>query len=112
MAKKKTENKVTRDIDLPHWATGTPDGVIEIDPDTAYPLVLDLLEIVNPDQYWLEVARRCVTEKLRLLHGPGLSLRILPKARKWSLGNFPEGMGAARGCDEFRKHWNRIKDQL
>ena len=54
---------------LPRWARRGDDGMIEVDPDQAYPLYLGLLGVQTLDQFWLEVARRCLTADLKALLG-------------------------------------------
>lgn len=90
---------------LPGWASKHGEK-IHIDPDKAYPLYLDKLGHAHePDQYWLEVARRCFTEDLhQIVKGP-MHLVIEAKSGQWALRNFAEGAGAVAGANEFRQYY-------
>ena len=111
MAKKKTAT-------LPKWANWATDGAIEIDPDVGYPLILKRLGgVKTATQYDLEVARRCLTTRLRELCGSGLHIRITNDAiragkKKWALVNFPPGKGADAGAQNFRKHYGVMRQVL
>ncbi len=95
----------------PQWAHINPrDGFVEIDPDVAYPIALELLGM-RADQYSLEVARRCLTHALKDALGPPLNIRILPRDR-WRLVRHPEGSGQAAAGQEFRAHYRRVKTAL
>lgn len=89
------------------WAEAR-DGKYFADPDKMYPLYLEKLGVAEPDQYWLEIARRCATEDLLKIAGGSLHLVILQKGREWALKNFPEGLGANAGATGFRVHYNKL----
>jgi hypothetical protein len=93
---------------LPAWAE-PQDGKIHIDPDKAYPAYLDKLGVTEIDQYWLEVARRCITEDLRQIVDGPIHVVIDAKDGRWALKHYPEGAGADAGANGFRKHYNQIK---
>ena len=95
---------------LPRWARQAEDGVIEIDPDVAYPVYLALLSIDLDElsQFWLEVARRCLTADLKTLLGTPLYLRFRP-SEHWVLARLPAGGGAALGAGSFRAFYGRIE---
>lgn len=97
-----------KQISLPNWAAWGEDGFVEVDPDVVYPIYLEALKVKKPDRYWLEVARRCFTEDLRRVHGPGLKLRILRRP-DWRLDKFPKGAGAEAGSAEFRRHYRKLE---
>lgn len=82
--------------------------VLEVDRDRAYPDYLERLGVETPDQYWLEVARRCLTKDLQELVRQPITLRILATG-DWNLADHPPGKGDAAGAAEFRRHWERIK---
>lgn len=98
---KQWDSATQQELDIPF---------IVIDPQTAYPLVLALLG-QHPDQYWLEVARRCLTAALLDMVGPGINVKILNRP-EWALAKYPEGDGEARGGAEFRRHYEPIKGGL
>ena len=64
---------------LPEWATyDKGENVILVDPDIVYPLYLEKLGYDRKliTQAHLEVARKCFTQDLLQVTGPGLHLRI------------------------------------
>ena len=95
--------------ELPRWATRADDGFIEVDPDQAYPVYLALLgiDLDDADQFWAEVARRCMTADLKARCGTPLYLRI-KDSRHWLLSALPMGGGAALGAATFRTFYARI----
>ncbi|HYN37892.1 MAG TPA: hypothetical protein VES39_01430 [Rhodospirillales bacterium] len=95
---------------LPRWARRGDDGVIEVDPDQAYPVYLALLgiDLDDADQFWAEVARRCLTADLKTLLGTPLAIRIRP-SNHWVLAGLPVGGGAALGAATFRTFYARIE---
>jgi hypothetical protein len=97
---------------LPRWVRLADDGVFEVDPDIAYPVYLALLgiDLDELDQFWLEVARRCLTADLKTLLGTPLYLRIRP-SEHWVLAKFPAGGAAAMGAGAFRAFYGRIEGQ-
>jgi hypothetical protein len=94
---------------LPGWASIDGDGKINVDPDKAYPHYLEKLGADQPDQYWLEVARRSFTEDLQQIVGGPIHVVIDAKGGQWALRNYPEGAGADAGANGFRKHYNEMK---
>lgn len=94
---------------LPAWAKRNGDA-IEVIPSFVYPYYMEKLGVEEVTQYWLEVARRCMTEDLKKIVGGPLHIRIL-KDLAWRLENFPVGDGDERGRTEFRKHYNKIKNK-
>lgn len=112
---------------LPAWAqiddSNPADHIIVADPAGAYEEALTALGVEERTQYWLEVARRCFTERLLdLLRGnlslmiavgaTGLHLRIDRGDGSYALANFPEGDGAARGVAEFRQYYQGYLNNL
>lgn len=98
---------------VPDWVSVENAGDIEflvIDPKVVYPMVLGLLK-QEPDRYWLEVARRCLTKALLDMVGPGINVRTLNRP-EWALGKHPEGNGEGLGAAEFRRHYETIKGDL
>ncbi len=96
---------------LPQWARWGDDGeTVLVDPDQAYPIYLALLgiELDDADQFWVEVARRCLTADLKTLLGAPLHLRITD-SRRWVLASLPAGGGAALGASSFRTFYARIE---
>ena len=93
---------------LPRWARRGDDGMIEVDPDQAYPLYLGLLGVQTLDQFWLEVGRRCLTADLKARLGTPLDIRILEGSGRWALSRVPLGGGAALGATRFRTFYARI----
>jgi hypothetical protein len=98
---------------LPSWAVlNSTDGFVEVEPQLFYPTMLEALQIEEPTQYWLEVARRCGTEYLLEVLGlKQLKLRIR-KNPKWKLTNFEPGDGALAGASAFRKYYGGVKNKL
>ncbi len=89
---------------LPSFATHE-NGVIVINPDEAYPQYLAELGM-EPDQYSVEVARRCMTLDLMELAGSGIYLKIIKGSGQFAIKNLPENpkygsysaaMGASHG---------------
>src|SRR4030065_610084 len=100
-------------LKIPNWSFVEDAGSIQflvIDPDVVYPLVLGLLK-QEPDRYWLEVARRCLTAALLDAGGHGINVRILNRPQ-WALDKHPNGDGAEAGAAEFRRHYETIKGAL
>ena len=95
---------------LPRWARIDPDGAVSVDPDEAYPVYFALLgiDLDDADQFWTEVARRCMTADLKDLLGAPLHLRIRA-ATIGRLARLPIGGGAALGAASFRTFHGRIK---
>jgi len=83
------------------------DGQVQIDPETAYPHYLGMLEL-PADKYGAEVARRCAIEDLKSLLGVPLRIKII-KREEWALRNL-EGTDedAQRGANDFKKHHNGL----
>jgi hypothetical protein len=94
---------------LPRWAKRGDDGMIEVDPDLAYPLYLRLLGVQTLDQFWLEVARRCLTADLKALLGTPLAIRILEGSGRYALAAVAAGGGPALGAATFRTFYARIE---
>lgn len=100
--------------ELPVWAD-IEDGVIVFSPGDAYEEALKALAAPARDQYWMEVARRCATERLHqavagslplmtALGATGLGIRIL-RDDAYTLSKLPAGKGAALGALEFRQYY-------
>ncbi len=105
---------MTKHPNLPAWADIVNDA-IEFDPADAYGEALAVLGVDKPDQYWLEVARRCVTNRLKdivkadldlmnALASTGLRLKIR-RNEAFALANHPPGAGAEAGVQQFRKYY-------
>lgn len=101
-----------KNTSLPAWAD-VVDQVIEFDPEHAYEEVRQALKIKKWDQYWLEVARRLCTNRLKVivrgdlslmnaLASTGLKVRILKNDAVGILSRHPKGKGADLGATEFR----------
>lgn len=99
---------IKRRAKLPRWARQDDAGRVEIDAGVAYPLVLAALGVEAPTQYWLEVARRCVTHRLKETVGAPLHLHIVDPSGAWRLADHPPGPGADAGVAEFRTHYDRL----
>ena len=111
---------------LPVWASiddsNPPDRVIVADPAEAYEEALSALGNPERTQYWLEVARRCITERLldalrgnlslmNAVGSTGLHLRIAANDA-YRLDQLPEGDGAALGVVEFRRWYQSYLNNL
>lgn len=119
---------------LPKWLTVRKNGVVVVDPDIAYPLILKELGVAEKDvdQYWIEVAYQCAKMATQDLifdseydprpknHGDkGSALVILIEAGgdrkdRWALKKFPVGKGimvATKGL-EAKGHYARIAKAL
>jgi hypothetical protein len=96
---------------LPRWARRSADGLVEVDPDVAYPVYLALLgiDLDEVDQFWLEVARRCLTTDLKARLGTPLAIRILEGSGRYALASLPPGGDAALGAATFRTFYARIE---
>lgn len=93
---------------LPDWATVGNDGVILFHPSEAYEEAARALGWTKWDQAKLEIARRCVTLRLKntikasltlmnLVGETGLRLRIA-REPEYALRNHPAGKGAEWGA--------------
>jgi hypothetical protein len=108
---------------LPDWLTRTDKGVFEIDPDIAYPAILEELGVAKKDidQYWIEVAYQCAKlEVQRIITGteadprpqqPLLLTIISDGGRKdrWAHASHPEGRGvdaASKGREAIAHYRN------
>lgn len=111
---------------LPAWLTHRKDGCFVVDPDLAYPKVLETLGVKEKDydQYWIEVAYQCSkmavqeivtgTELDPRVKG-GMTLVIIIESAggrkdRWKLANYPAGRGvtaATRGL-EAKAHFPRV----
>ena len=80
-------------------------------PGPGLPVYLALLgiDLDDVDQFWLEVARRCLTADLKALLGTPLGVRILAGSGRWALAGVPPGGGAALGATTFRTFYARIE---
>ena len=98
------------------------DGTVFVAPGLAYEEALTALGVTDRTQYWLEVARRCCTERLHIavkgsldlmnaIGGTGLHLRIL-RDDNYRLDLYPEGEGAEAGSRGFRKHYQTYLNNL
>ena len=74
---------------LPPWVNSRRDGTFEVDPNTVYPIYLDRLR-VEPSEFSLEVARRCMTADLRKALKRPFDL-LITKDRRWRGANFAKG---------------------
>lgn len=101
---------------LPAWARieNDADGeYILVHPDNVYPRYIEDLRGIEggpvgaADQYWIEVARRCMTKDLREIIGRPFRLRIA-RDDNWRLDAHQQGRGPEAGAAEFRRHWNRL----
>lgn len=99
---------------LPKWAAikGT---TIEVNPAAAYSEAFKALGVKIIDQYWLEVARRCFTNRIKdLVRGDAdlrdalvskcLDIRIC-RDPAFVLADYPFGAGPDMGSLGFRKHY-------
>lgn len=102
---------------LPHWCSfNKSTGRIEINPDKMYGVCLGALG-ERANQYWLEVARRCVTtyvlEKFKSFKEPLYVRFVKTKNNKYKLNKYedlsPNKDDAARGAGEFRAYYPLIK---
>lgn len=78
---------------LPSWAEyDKKKRIIIVKPDVVYPMYLKELGYDNKKttQFMLECARRCFTQDLITLIGPGIHLRIA-KDEKYKLTEYPAG---------------------
>lgn len=98
------------------------DGRVEVDPGVVYPQYLAELaecrEGVDKNQYWVEVARRCMTHDIKMAIGGGFTLKLANPVHKndaWALHKLPEregeapGLSALLGSAEFLTHWNALQ---
>ena len=92
---------------VPPWARRIGKEYYEVEPAVVYPLFLERLSM-EPTQFSLEVARRCMTEELKKAVGRPFRLRIAPDP-EWRLANFEPGEGAPAGAAMFRTHWDRLQ---
>jgi hypothetical protein len=116
-------------VSLPKWAKMAESHspkvscLIKADMDGAMKEWLDLLEVKEPDQYWLEAAYQCAKLDLQAaLAGSPMDPRISGKpcefhfsrAPQWALANFPKGKGprAATQGKEARSHYVRIRGRM
>lgn len=104
----KTSNKV------PAWCR-LSGGRAEIEPGKAYASVLNALGVERGEvsQYWLEVCRRCCTQRLREILGVPLRVRILPGPAWTKLRSYPPVSlrgDAAAGASGFLVHYASLRD--
>lgn len=115
---------------LPNWLSRREDGVLEIDPDLAYPAMLEAIAASIPDpaqrpvldrldQYWVEVAYQCAkmhaynlvagTEYDTRPRGMAITTNIIRRDR-WALKKHPKGRGhvAATAGREAARHYAKI----
>lgn len=105
---------------LPAWAAPHPtqDNTVLVDPDLAYPALLDALG-VKPAQrtkYWIEVAYQCVKMDLQVAMGRfGFTIHIRAddgRKERWALDRFPGAATdiarATKGGDA-RAHYRRLR---
>ncbi len=90
----------------PPWARRIGKDHYEVEPSVVYPLFLERLAM-EPTQFSLEVARRCMTEELKKAVGRPFRLRIAPDP-EWRLENFEPGEGAPAGAAMFRRYYPRL----
>ena len=106
---------------LPKWAT-IDNGQIVVNPRPAYEEALAALGNPAPDQYWMEVARRCCTERvvqiardnldiMVALGSTVISLKIL-RDKFALLTDYPPGAGAHEGSFKFRQHYQTYLNGL
>jgi len=124
-----TQEQIDR---LPDFAL-YDDGKVIVDPGVVYPQYLaelaECCEGVDKNQYWVEVARRCMARDLKMTIGPGFTLRLIspqllddeekPTGEKandaWALRNLPEraedekGTSGVKGSLEFLLHWEALQ---
>lgn len=85
-------------------------GRFFINASKMYPHYLRELNL-SLDRFSIEVARRCMTEDLYRLTGPGLHI-IITNPGRYLLEHLPERPGmtdsAARGSSEFRQFFNQL----
>lgn len=92
---------------LPAWASRDETGMVTIDPATAYPHYLTLLDL-PADKYGAEVARRCAIEDMKALCGIPLRVKIT-KCEDWALRNLSgTDTEAQQGANEFGKHYDAL----
>lgn len=115
------EPVIYRGEKLPGWVLGLREGdkAILVDAAQAFPQYLDELEM-EPTQYSLTVARRCITNDLKALVGPGIIVNFSEPGKKgndreWRLDNFPEGSKPGEdeisGARDFDNHWKHLKEK-
>ena len=114
--------KITQEqIDkLPSWATHFVHDArhnveyIEVDVDSAYPVYLKALGL-EKSTFSAEVVRRCVTETLKSIVGPGLSVRLVSSTGAWKLASLPDhpdygDESAQKGSSMFKKFYAQLKN--
>lgn len=114
---------------LPKWLSREKTGAFVVDPDIAYPLILEKLGVKPEqyDQYWLEVAlqsvKLAVQEIIRgseLDPGAGKALVIVIDTSKgqkerWAHVNHPAGKGvtaASKGLEAKNIHYPKVRRHL
>ena len=96
--------------DLPPWVNSHRDGTLEVDPNTVYPIYLDRLRM-EPSEFSLEVARRCMTADLRKALKRPFDLRIT-KDRRWRGANFAKGSASPSAASSLVRWHDRKRGIL
>jgi hypothetical protein len=110
---------------LPKWLTPSKGGYV-IDPDIAYPAILDALGVdaKDVDQYWLEVAYQVAKlhaqeSVLKAGHDPATTILLFVRSdakrkERWGLAGRKPGRGItlATKAGEAKGHYNLIRHRL
>lgn len=91
--------------DLPPWVNSRRDGTLEVDPNTVYPIYLDRLQM-EPSEFSLEVARRCMTVDLRKALKRPFDL-LITKDRRWRGANFAKGSASSAAASSLVRWYDR-----
>lgn len=96
--------------DLPPWVNRGLDGTLEVDPNTVYPIYLGRLRM-EPSEFSLEVARRCMTADLHKALKRPFELRIT-NDRRWRGANFAKGSASSSAASSLVRWHDRKRGIL
>lgn len=95
------DSTTSEDIKYPEWVVKVDGRHFACDPDACYRAYLAELgqhfDGVDANVYWVEVARRCATQDLKAITGPGIMI-------KWENPHVLDDDGNRTG-DKVNKHW-------
>jgi hypothetical protein len=112
------------DIQFPAWLSEGANNTFVIDPNIAYPAILQALGVNEVDQYWVEVAYQIAKmEAFRIITdgeppgGDTVQLTINSaddRKQRWALANLPKGRGteAATQGREAVVHYDRVRGRF